>query len=170
MAHAASSGGTSLAPTPTHPHHLSKNSSRDQVEMAENLKRISQVHGDTMTTIEASDENSLSARPQMDSRSGIYHSLNDSVPISEEPATPMTPTISTPPQSLSETNAPIAGQVCRYVSPYSHLHTRCCAFKHWVNVSYMQANVKKATARRLRRLCGDVLQLEKQCVMLVVST
>lgn len=130
MAHAASSGGTSLAPTPTHPHHLSKESSRDQVEMAENLKHISQVHGDTMTTLEASAENSLSARPQMDSQSGIYHSLEDSVPISEESATPMTPTISTPPQSLSEINAPIAGQVCRYVNPYSHLYTHRYAFEY----------------------------------------
>ncbi len=43
-----------------------------------------------------------------------------------------------------------------------------------LNIRYVlpitQANVKKATVRRLRRLCGDVLQLEKQYVMLVVST
>ncbi|KAK7187523.1 GATA zinc finger [Paraphaeosphaeria sporulosa] len=95
MANGSGSGGTSLAPTPTHPHHLSREPSREDVEMAEQLSQLNQVQ---------------------DNRTSIYHSLEDARPMreSEQPEQPSLPTTpaSLPQPSLGSGNALISGQVC----------------------------------------------------------
>ncbi|CAO2654646.1 Nn.00g113790.m01.CDS01 [Neocucurbitaria sp. VM-36] len=113
MPHNSSSGGTSLAPTPTHPHHLSRESSRDELEMAESLRRLNQAHDAHIKRTDSRSHEPPPATPQEDSQSEIYHSLEDAVPISPGPATPATATPSLlPPRSEGGANAPVAGQVC----------------------------------------------------------
>jgi hypothetical protein len=113
MAHPSGSGGTSLAPTPTHPHHLSREASKDELEMAESLQRLTQAHDHTSRTatpLHAQQPHS----PQTEARPEIYHSLEDAKPIVEGPATPGTSASSPlPPSSVIGISAPISGQVCR---------------------------------------------------------
>ncbi|KAF2645513.1 hypothetical protein P280DRAFT_121642 [Massarina eburnea CBS 473.64] len=95
MAGSEESGGTSLAPTPTYPHHLSQEPSQEDVEMAEHLAQLQQAE---------------------DPRTPIYHSLEDTKPLreSEQPEQSLSPATpaSLPPPSISGGNAPVTGQVC----------------------------------------------------------
>lgn len=117
MAQPSGSGGTSLAPTPTHPHHLSRESSREELEMAESLRRLNQVQDTHMSNMGSSLREQQPGTPQDDQKSEIYHSLEDAVPIAGAPASPApTASVSLPPRSVGGSNAPIVGQVCRYVS------------------------------------------------------
>ncbi|KAF2829318.1 hypothetical protein CC86DRAFT_437087 [Ophiobolus disseminans] len=113
MAHPSGSGGTSLAPTPTHPHHLSRETSKDELEMAESLRRLNQAH-DSHTSRTATPSHAQRPVPSHDDdRSEIYHSLEDAVPIPGGPGTPATP--SSLPVHLSNpmgAGAPLSGQVC----------------------------------------------------------
>ncbi|KZM25952.1 sequence-specific DNA binding [Ascochyta rabiei] len=115
MAHPSGSGGTSLAPTPTHPHHLSRESSREELEMAESLRRLNQVQDTHMSnTGSPLREQQQSSTPQDDQKSEIYHSLEDAVPIAGASASPAPSTsLSLPPPSAGGSSAPIIGQVCR---------------------------------------------------------
>lgn len=116
MAHPSGSGGTSIAPTPTHPHHLSREASKDDVEMAESLRRMNQPHATHPPRIATPLHVQRPASTQETARSEIYHSLEDAVPISAGPATPATPSsFPSQPGSVIGANAPISGQTCRYV-------------------------------------------------------
>lgn len=129
MLHNSSSGGTSLAPTPAHPHHLSRESSRDELEMAESLRRLNQAHEAHLKRTVTPPQEQAPATPQEDSRSEIYHSLEDAVPISEGPVTPATAASSLlSPRSEGEANASLAGQVCRCVTPKSYSILPLCFF------------------------------------------
>ncbi|KAF1846833.1 uncharacterized protein K460DRAFT_131933 [Cucurbitaria berberidis CBS 394.84] len=110
MAHASASGGTSLAPTPTYPHHLSRESSNNDLEMAESLRRLNPAHEAHVSKTPTPSREQPPATPQDDARSEIYHSLEDAVPISTGP--PTAASLSFPPRSEGGANAPVAGQVC----------------------------------------------------------
>ncbi|KAH7068783.1 hypothetical protein BKA63DRAFT_494245 [Paraphoma chrysanthemicola] len=113
MAHPTVNGGTSLAPTPTHPHHLSREASKDEHEMAESLRRLNQAHDNHVARTSTPSQPGQSEAAQEDDRSEIYHSLEDAVPISEPPATPATSVhLPLPPSSAGATSAPMSGQVC----------------------------------------------------------
>ncbi|KAF2677154.1 hypothetical protein K458DRAFT_350683 [Lentithecium fluviatile CBS 122367] len=116
MPHSSGSGGTSLAPTPTHPHHLSREPSREDVEMAEQLSQLNQSHDSQATRITSPSRHQNPATPPAAESSEIYHSLEDAVPLrkSEQPETapnPATPA-SLPPPSIAGGNAPMTGQTC----------------------------------------------------------
>ena len=115
MAHVSGTGGTSLAPTPTYPHHLSRETSREELEMAENL-RLLQAHEHHKPRTETPSQEQQPVDTQEDERSEIYHSLEDAVPIPDGPAVPATST-SLQLQNINydASNAPVTGQVCRYV-------------------------------------------------------
>jgi GATA-binding protein len=116
MEHPPGSGGTSLAPTPTHPHHLSRETSRDELEMAESLRLLNQgqERHKSRTEIPLQENQPMSGRG--DQRSEIYHSLEDAIPISDGPATQATSTsLQIPRMNFDGTNLPVSGQVCRYV-------------------------------------------------------
>lgn len=117
MAHPSGSGGTSLAPTPTHPHHLSRESSKEELEMAESLRRLNQIQDAHMqNTGSPSKEQQLPGTPQDDQKSEIYHSLEDAIPIAGATASPAPATsLTLPSQNSGGSSAPIIGQVCRYV-------------------------------------------------------
>jgi hypothetical protein len=116
MAHSSGTGGTSLAPTPTHPHHLSREASRDELEMAESLQRLNQAHEHQTPRRETPSQEKQPSTAQEDQRSEIYHSLEDAVPISEGPGTPATAaSLQIPPMNYEGASAPVTGQVCRYV-------------------------------------------------------
>ncbi|KAF2129426.1 hypothetical protein P153DRAFT_316365 [Dothidotthia symphoricarpi CBS 119687] len=113
MAHHTGRGGTSLAPTPTHPHHLSRESSRDELEMADALRRLNQVQETHGQRQEITLQEHQPDTPQTEPESKIYHSLEDAVPISQGPATPATSISSPlPPRIAGGGSAPISGQVC----------------------------------------------------------
>lgn len=113
MAHHSSSGGTSLAPAPAHPHHLSREASRDELEMAESLSRLNQTHG-TMARTDASSRPRPSTTSAGGQSSEIYHSLEDAVPLSEESAAPTTPasSVQSPPRAFDTLATSVAGQIC----------------------------------------------------------
>jgi GATA-binding protein len=116
MAHPSGSGGTSLAPTPTHPHHLSRETSRDELEMAESLRLLNQAHEHHRPRTETPSQEQQSISGREDQRPEIYHSLEDAIPISDESATQATSTaLQIPHMNFDGTNAPVSGQVCRYV-------------------------------------------------------
>jgi len=110
-----------MAPTPTHPHHLSREASKDEIHMAESLRLLNQSNGShssrTATPLHVQRPHST----QEVARSEIYHSLEDAVPISEGSATPATPatpsSFQSQPGSVIGTSTSITGQICRYVSP-----------------------------------------------------
>lgn len=118
MAHVSGTGGTSLAPTPTHPHHLSRETSRDELDMAESLRLLNQAHEHHKPrTTETRSQEHQPMDTQEDQRSEIYHSLEDAVPIPDGPAMSATSTsLQMQNMSYDASNAPITGQVCRYVS------------------------------------------------------
>jgi len=116
MAHPSGNGGTSLAPTPTHPHHLSRETSKDELEMAESLRLLNQAHEHHKPRTETPSQEQQPIDAQDDQRSEIYHSLEDAVPIADGPATPSTSaSLQIPNMNYETSNAPVTGQVCRYV-------------------------------------------------------
>jgi GATA-binding protein len=116
MAHPSGSGGTSLAPTPTHPHQLSRETSRDELEMTESLRLLNQAHEHHKPRTETPSQAQQPTPGQEDQQPEIYHSLEDAIPMSEGPATPATSTsLQVPHMNFDGTNAPVSGQVCRYV-------------------------------------------------------
>lgn len=120
MAHPSGSGGTSLAPTPTHPHQLSRETSKDELEMAESLRLLNQTH-DQKPRVESPSQDQQQQQQQQPSihgqenqRSEIYHSLEDAVPIANGPPTPSTSvSMQMPNMNYEAPNAPITGQICR---------------------------------------------------------
>ncbi|KAF1948387.1 hypothetical protein CC80DRAFT_317025 [Byssothecium circinans] len=119
MTGSSGSGGISLAPTPTHPHHLSmsREHSREDVEMAESLSQLNQAEPRTprITSPQQGQGESPADTPPAQS-SEIYHSLEDTLRLreseqQEQSPNPATPT-SLPPPSISGGNAPITGQIC----------------------------------------------------------
>jgi len=114
MAHPSGSGGTSLAPTPTHPHHLTRESSKEELEMAESLRRLHQVQDTHMSnTGSPLKEQQVPGTPQDEQNSEIYHSLEDAIPIAGASASPApTTSLLLPPQNAGGSSAPIIGQVC----------------------------------------------------------
>ncbi|RAQ99518.1 gata factor srep [Stemphylium lycopersici] len=113
MAHPSGNGGTSLAPTPTHPHHLSRETSKDELEMAESLRLLNQAHEHHKPRTETPSQEKQPIDPQDDQRSEIYHSLEDAMPIADGPATPSTSaSLQIPSMNYEASNAPVTGQVC----------------------------------------------------------
>jgi NADH:ubiquinone oxidoreductase subunit D len=103
-----------LAPTPTHAHHLSRETSRDELEMAESLRLLNQAHEHHRPRTETPSQEQQQIQSPGDERSEIYHSLEDAVPISEQPATPATSaSLQLPNMNYDASNAPVTGQVCR---------------------------------------------------------
>lgn len=122
MAHPSGSGGTSFAPTPTHPHQLSRETSRDELDMAESLRLLNQTHEHQKPRVEATSQEQQQQQQQQhthaqeDQRSEIYHSLEDAVPIADAPPTPSTAaSLQIPNMNYETPNASITGQICRYV-------------------------------------------------------
>lgn len=119
MAHPSGSGGTSLAPTPTHPHHLSRETSKDELDMAESLRLLNQTHDPQKPRMEtpSQEQQQQQQHPDPDNQtSEIYHSLEDAVPIATGPPTPATAaSLQIPNTNYDAPNAPITGQICRYV-------------------------------------------------------
>ncbi|KAF1964637.1 hypothetical protein BU23DRAFT_491929 [Bimuria novae-zelandiae CBS 107.79] len=116
MVNSSGSGGTSLAPTPTHPHHLSREPSREDVEMAEQLRQLNQVQDTRVSRVPSPSQAQQSATPPLTHASEIYHSLDDSRPLREseqlvQPSMPTTPA-SHPQSNPASGNALITGQVC----------------------------------------------------------
>lgn len=119
MVNNSSSGGTSLAPTPTHPHHLSREPSREDVEMAEQLSQLNQVQDTRISRITSPSQAHQPATPPPTHTPEIYHSLDDSRPLREseqpeQPSMPSTPA-SLPHSNVATGNALMTGQVCRCV-------------------------------------------------------
>ncbi|USP78937.1 transcription factor Sre1 [Curvularia clavata] len=120
MAHPSGSGGTSLAPTPTHPHQLSRETSKDELEMAESLRLLNQTHDQQKPRVESPSQEQQQQQQQPPSihgqenqRSEIYHSLEDAVPIANGPPTPSTSaSMQIPNMNYEAPNAPITGQIC----------------------------------------------------------
>jgi hypothetical protein len=116
MANRSGGGGTSLAPTPTLPHHLSREPSKEDIEMAQNLSLLNHAHERTISGLQhQKTDEQPPAKPASDQGSEIYHSLEDSIPFTrgEQPSPPES-TVSLAHRSASGANAPITGQVCRY--------------------------------------------------------
>ena len=125
----SAAGGTSLAPVPAHPHQLSREPSKEDLEMAEQLKMLNH----------AQDRHPMPRDPQARSESSVsapeiitgapspadiseYHSLDDTLQYhpppgsSQQPEQMPTPamSVSMPSQDrFSVANAPVTGQVCR---------------------------------------------------------
>ncbi|EMD70050.1 hypothetical protein GGP41_000202 [Bipolaris sorokiniana] len=119
MAHPSGSGGTSFAPTPTHPHQLSRETSRDELDMAESLRLLNQTHEHQKPRVEATSQEQQQQQQQQhthaqeDQRSEIYHSLEDAVPIADAPPTPSTAaSLQIPNMNYETPNASITGQIC----------------------------------------------------------
>ncbi|KAH7395196.1 hypothetical protein DE146DRAFT_99649 [Phaeosphaeria sp. MPI-PUGE-AT-0046c] len=112
MAHPSGSGGTSLAHTPTHPHHLSRETSKDELEMAESLRRLNQAHDHQGQRAVTPFQPQQLAPAPVEPRPEIYHSLEDAKPIVEAPLTPATSASSQLPSNSTVTSAPVSGQIC----------------------------------------------------------
>ncbi|KAF2871424.1 hypothetical protein BDV95DRAFT_493652 [Massariosphaeria phaeospora] len=116
MANISRSGGTALAPTPTHPHQLSREPSEEDIEMAEHLRRLTQAQPSRTPRLESAPQGEHSPLLAQDETSEIYHSLEDTLAFqrTEQSAQPPTPgTIaSVSGMSLGGGNAPVMGQVC----------------------------------------------------------
>lgn len=171
MANGSGSGGTSLAPTPTHPHHLSREPSREDVEMAEQLSQLNQVQDSRTSRIASPSQAQQAPTPPPAHAPEIYHSLEDARPMreSEQPeqgSFPATPA-SLPQPNLGSGNALLTGQVCRWVSTPVFLpaDTRCLA-----RALTSHANRCQAIAERPKPLCGGDRPLEKPFAMPVVCT
>jgi hypothetical protein len=119
-------GGASLAPTPAHPHQLSRQPSKEDLEMAENLnllnhsqdrhstRRNSNMRTDAVnsTVTEAQCANSPGNAPEISE----YHSLEDTLNYqrASQPEQSPTQTATAAMQQRSQvSNAPITGQICR---------------------------------------------------------
>lgn len=81
--------------------------------MADSLRRLNQAHDNNITKVDASSYEPSPATPHEDQRSEIYHSLEDAVPIAEEPATPVPQaSLQTPSRTFEGLAMPVAGQIC----------------------------------------------------------
>ncbi|PVH97316.1 hypothetical protein DM02DRAFT_644267 [Periconia macrospinosa] len=117
-------GGTSLAPTPTHPHQLSREPSREDVEMAEQLSQLNRAQephtprtaSPPATYSSATASASAATATSPGKTPEIYHSLEDTLRLrateqSEQTLRSDTPS-SLPPPSMSGGSAAMVGQVC----------------------------------------------------------
>lgn len=118
MASSSGSGGTSLAPTPTHPHHLlSREPSREDIEMAQNLSLLNHSQDNNRDRMESAPQPQQSGATPEGQNPEIYHSLEDTRVFQqseqpEETSTPA-PSASTTQTDAGGTNAPLTGQICR---------------------------------------------------------
>ncbi|OCK83690.1 hypothetical protein K432DRAFT_290583 [Lepidopterella palustris CBS 459.81] len=119
-------GGASLAPTPTHPHQLSRQPSKEDLEMAENLNLLNHSQ-DRQTTRRDSNTRTDAVSPAgTDGPStnspgnateiSEYHSLDDTLSYQQrtsqsEKDSPQTATAAMQ-QRPQASNAPIIGQIC----------------------------------------------------------
>ncbi|KAF2180026.1 hypothetical protein K469DRAFT_673239 [Zopfia rhizophila CBS 207.26] len=115
MANNSGSGGTSLAPTPTHPHQMSREPSKEDIEMAENLNLLTHARDPDTPRTEGQNRGTPATSPQ-EEQSEIYHSLEDTLHFqrSERPEQAPTPatTVSMGSKVVGGGNAPVTGQVC----------------------------------------------------------
>lgn len=124
----AAAGGTSFAPTPQHPHQLSREHSKEDIEMAERLKSLTNAPDPPSAPVESSSRtegasNPSDASPRPNSPPGIseYHSLEDTLHFQQTTAssqqleqmpTPATTVSITTQERAPSGNAPVTGQVC----------------------------------------------------------
>jgi GATA-binding protein len=84
--------------------------------MAESLRSLNQAHEHHRPRTETLSQDQQSTPGREDQRPEIYHSLEDAIPISDESTIQATSTaLQIPHINFDGTNAPISGQVCRYV-------------------------------------------------------
>lgn len=111
--HTDRNGGTALAPTPVPSLRMSKEPSKEDIEMAENLSLLNHAPRNEAKPQEES------ARISPDGSSEIYHSLEDAIPLAQgsQPERPLTPgsTASTAISNANNANVLVTGQVCRCV-------------------------------------------------------
>lgn len=129
-----SNGGATLAPTPTHPHHLSRQPSKEDLELAENLNLLNHSHERPPASREAdtqpentSDPSPNGVEKKNDSVSE-YHSLEDTLNYQSglqnnqpeeqhsQPTQMAQPTLSTPTSTARRSlgaSTPVNGQVCK---------------------------------------------------------
>ncbi|KAH7130320.1 hypothetical protein B0J11DRAFT_249218 [Dendryphion nanum] len=116
MANASGSGGTSLAPTPTHPHQLSREPSKEDIEMAENLSLLNHSQGPHTPRPEPGTSGQQVTASSQEQPSSIYHSLEDTLPFQREdqpeqaPSPPTTASLAQ--ANAGGANAPVTGQTC----------------------------------------------------------
>jgi hypothetical protein len=127
MTNSSGSGGTSLAPTPTHPHHLSREPSREDIEMAQNLSLLNHSQDSNQPRMASAPKAQQSGDAPEGQSPEIYHSLEDTLAFqqSEQPEEAPTPATlaSTSRTGAGGANAPLTGQVCRCVTGFScHRH------------------------------------------------
>lgn len=120
MVHSTESGGTSLAPMPTFPHHLLNESSREDVEMAEKLRQLNQSHDSDAARITSPSRYEDPATPPAAEAPEIYHSLEDSLPLRKSEQLELASAAETPaslqPPNTTGSNASMTGQTCQYVN------------------------------------------------------
>jgi hypothetical protein len=124
MANSAGSGGTSLAPTPTHPHHLSREPSKEDIEMAQNLSLLNHSQDSNQPRMEPAPQAQQSGAAPEGRSPEIYHSLEDTLAFQqseqpEEAPTPATLASTSRTSAGGGANAPLTGQVCRCVIRFS---------------------------------------------------
>ncbi|KAF2199891.1 hypothetical protein GQ43DRAFT_98703 [Delitschia confertaspora ATCC 74209] len=126
----SAAGGTSLAPTPTHPHQLSREPSKEDIEMAENLSALNHAHHRHVVGHESvplndpiikTTEDAPAPSPPTDVPE--YHSLEDTLhyqqltstspQLGEQvPSSANTGSGASQQHQLSIQNASVTGQVC----------------------------------------------------------
>ncbi|KAF2736150.1 hypothetical protein EJ04DRAFT_490433 [Polyplosphaeria fusca] len=114
MSNMSSGGGTSLAPTPAHPHQLSREPSNEDIEMAESLRLLNSSQDPGASRIGPTDEKPAPVCPSDAHTPEIYHSLDDTLHYqrTEESAQPPTPASMS--QRIADgANSLVAGQQCR---------------------------------------------------------
>lgn len=119
MVNMSPAGGTSLAPTPTHPHQMSREPSKEDIEMAENLSLLNSSQEPKRQRPGSAAPGQQSVASPREENSEIYHSLEDTLHFQRnEPdhAPSPAPTTSLAQGSVEHGNAPITGQVCRCVT------------------------------------------------------
>ncbi|KAF2273053.1 uncharacterized protein EI97DRAFT_405208 [Westerdykella ornata] len=94
MASHSGSGGISLAPTPTHPHIMSREPSKEDIELARNLSLLNNPQDQRTSRSEPMEQQHGQQKPAQEQGSEIYHSLEDAVPLEkgsqpEQHATPV---------------------------------------------------------------------------------
>lgn len=111
MATRSGSGGT------THVPNFSTEPSEEDIEVAQHLNSLNHAQDHHTAGYDLSRQEHQPAGASSDQDSEIYHSLTDAVPLAhgEQPEQPLTPGSTAYMASASGTNAPVTGQVCRYV-------------------------------------------------------
>lgn len=124
----SAAGGTSLAPIPQHPHQLSREHSKEDIEMAEQLKLLNNAADRHSAPVEsnsrtdgAPNPSDTSEKPTSPAGISEYHSLEDTLHFQlktassqqpEQMPTPATTVSMAIQERVPSGNAPVTGQLC----------------------------------------------------------